>query len=254
MHDERMVMPEQKTVALIELKRMLLATLLGSGLFVTLIAIFLWMQHDIDRAVLLWSNGARDSGAIVYLAHALTRYGMALIVIGLVAYMSVTFFAPSLADTQTLSVVFLLSFSIIGAGGDLLKEVFKRPRPSIVNAFEANAKSRSDTYSFPSGHAAKSLALAVPFVILVPNRRRWIVLLKGALLLVALSVCSSRILLARHYLSDVLGALGLTLLLLPAVILVCNRFLKRMPVEKLGSAVKVWTLALLGLALLLLLL
>jgi membrane-associated phospholipid phosphatase len=244
-------MAEQKTVAPIELKRTLLATLLGSGLFLILIAIFLWMQQDIDRAVVMWGNAARECGAIVHLAQALTRYGMALIAFGLLAYMLVTFLAPSLADTQRLSAVFLLSFAVIGGSGDLLKEVFKRPRPSIVNAFEANAKSKSDTYSFPSGHAAKSLALAVPFVIFVPNRRRWIVLLKGALLLVALSVCSSRILLARHYLSDVLGAFGLTLLLLPVLILVCNRIFNRTPVEKLKVAVKVWTLALLGLALLL---
>ena len=247
-------MPGQKTTAPIELRSMLLATLLGSGLSLILIAIFLWMQQDVDQAVLTWTNGARESGVIVHLAQALTRYGMALIAFGLLAYMSVTFLAPSLVDTQRLSVVFLLSFSIIGGGGDLLKEVFKRPRPSMVTAFEANAKSKSDTYSFPSGHAAKSLALAIPFVIFVPNRRRWIVFLKGALLLVALSVCASRILLARHYLSDVLGAFGLTLLLLPVLIFVCNRIFSRTPVEKLRLAVKVWTLALLGLALLLLLL
>jgi membrane-associated phospholipid phosphatase len=250
-HDEERVMPEQKRVASIELRRTLLVTLLGSGAFLILIAIFLWMQHDIDRAVVMWGNAARESGALVPLAQALTRYGMTLIVIGLLAYMSLTFVTPSLADTQRLSAVFLLSFAVIGVGGDLLKDVFKRPRPSTVNAFEANAKPKNDTYSFPSGHATKSMALAVPFVIFVPNRRRWIVLLKGALLLVALSVCSSRILLARHYLSDVLGAFGLTLLLLPVLILVCNRIFSRTPVEKLGVAVKVWTLALLGLALLL---
>jgi len=249
-----MMMSEPRTLAPIELKTKWLVTLLGSGLSLMLIAIFLWMQHDLDRAVLMWSNGARESAALVHLAQALTRYGMALIAMGLVAYMLVTFLAPSLADTQRLSVVFLLSFAIIGIGGDLLKEVFKRPRPSIVSALEADAKSKSDTYSFPSGHAAKSLALAVPFVILVPNRRRWIVLLKGALLLVALSVCSARILLGRHYLSDVLGALGLTLFLLPVVMLLCNRLLTRTPVEKLRLAVRVWTVALFGLALLLLLL
>jgi undecaprenyl-diphosphatase len=246
-----MMMPEQKTVAPIELKRTLLVTLLGSGVFLILIAIFLWMQHDIDRAVVMWGNAARECGAIVHLAQALTRYGMTLLVIGLLVYMSVTFVAPSLADTQRLCAVFLLSFAVIGLGGDLLKEVFRRPRPSIVNASAANAKPKSDTYSFPSGHATKSLALAVPFVIFVPSRRRWIVLLKGALVLVALSVCSARILLARHYLSDVLGAFGLTLLLLPGLILVGNRIFSRTPVEKLGLAVKVWTLALLGLALLL---
>jgi membrane-associated phospholipid phosphatase len=249
-----MMMSEPKALAPIELKTEWLVMLLGSGLSLILIAIFLWMQHDLDRAVLMWSNGARESAALVHLAQALTRYGMALIAMGLVAYMLVTFLAPSLADTQRLSVVFLLSFAIISGTGDLLKEVFKRPRPSIVSALEADAKSKSDTYSFPSGHAAKSLALAVPFVILVPNRRRWIALLKGALLLVALSVCSARILLGRHYLSDVLGAFGLTLFLLPVVVLLCNRLLTRTPVEKLRLAVKVWTMALLGLALLLLLL
>jgi membrane-associated phospholipid phosphatase len=85
----------------------------------------------------------------------------------------------------------------------------------------------------------------------VPNRRRWIVLLKGVLLVLALNIGLARIVLARHYMSDVLGAFGLVLLLLPAVVLACNQALKRMPVGKLRLAAKVWTLALLGLAVLL---
>ena len=70
-------------------------------------------------------------------------------------------------------------------------------------------------------------------------------------MIVALGVGFARILLGRHYVSDVLGAFGLVLLLLPVLVLACNQLLKRMPVAKLRSAAKVWTLGLLGLAVLL---
>jgi undecaprenyl-diphosphatase len=253
MHDEETVKPEEKRVAPIEVERTLLVALLGCGLLCMLVAITVWMQHDLDRAVLTWSAGARENAVIVQLAHALTRYGMALIAFGLLAYMATTYLVPSLADTRRLFVVVLLSFVVIGLGGDLLKEVIRRSRPSIENASDANVKAKDGSSSFPSGHATKSLALAVPFVIFVPNRRRWIVLLKSLLLLVALSVCLSRMLLARHYLSDVLGASGLVLLLLPVVVLAGNRILTRIPVEKLGRATIGWTVALLVVAVLLLL-
>lgn len=243
--------PVQERVSPIPVPRTMLATLFVCGTVFTLGAVLIWVQHGFDRAVLAWCTGARESAVVVQLAHALTQYGMSLIAFGLLTYMVMTFFVPSLVDTHRLFVVFLLSFAVIGLGGDLLKEVLKRPRPPIENALRANAESNSDTPSFPSGHATKSLALALPFVILVPGRKRWVLLLKGALVVVALGVSCSRILLGRHWLSDVLGAFGLVLLLLPVVVLACNRLLKRMPVANLRSAAKVWTLALLGLAVLL---
>jgi membrane-associated phospholipid phosphatase len=243
--------PVQERVSPIPVPRTMLATLLVCGTVFMLSALLIWVQHGFDRAVLAWCYGARESAVVVQLAQALTQYGMSLIAFGLLTYMVATFVIPSLADTHRLFVVFLLSFAVIGFGGDLLKEVVKRPRPPSENALKAKAESNSDTPSFPSGHATKSLSLALPFVIFVPSRKRWIFLLKGALVIVALGVGCARILLGRHYVSDVLGAFGLVLLLLPVLVLACNQLLKRMPVAKLRSAAKVWTLGLLGLAVLL---
>lgn len=243
--------PVQERVSPIPVPRTMLATLLVCGTVFMLGAVLIWVQHGFDRAVLAWCSGARESAVVVQLAQALTQYGMSLIAFGLLTYMVTTFVVPSLADTHRLFAVFLLSFAFIGLGGDLLKEVLKRPRPPIENALRAKAESNSDTPSFPSGHATKSLSLALPFVIFVPSRKRWILLLKGALVVVALGVSFARILLGRHYVSDVLGAFGLVLLLLPVLVLACNQLLKRMPVAKLRSAAKVWTLGLLGLAVLL---
>jgi len=242
---------DQEKVSPIPIPRTMLATLIMFGTVFMLGAVLVWVQHGFDGAVLAWCSGARESVMVVQLARALTQYGMSLIAFGLLTYMVTTFVVPSLADTQRLFVVFLLSFAVIGLGGDLLKEVVKRPRPPIEYALKAKAESNSDTPSFPSGHATKSLSLALPFLIFVPGRKRWIFLLKGALVVVALGVGFARILLGRHYVSDVLGAFGLVLLLLPVLVLACNQLLKRMPVAKLRSAAKVWTLGLLGLAVLL---
>ncbi len=83
-----------------------------------------------------------------------------------------------------------------------LKAIIQRSRPVLDNPVLA-----LETYSFPSGHTAASLAfygmLAAWLVFRYPRRRAWIV--AGAALPVAL-VAYSRMALGVHYFGDVLAA------------------------------------------------
>jgi undecaprenyl-diphosphatase len=128
-----------------------------------------------------------------------------------------------------------------------LKEIFNRPRPFVEYAGEINALSSAATPAFPSGHATKSMALALPFLLLISAKDNWH---KGAKILLAIivfGVCCSRVLLGAHYVSDVLAGVAMALICFPLVTLLNNRILRNIPKERLNFAIKVWGVILLGL-------
>jgi undecaprenyl-diphosphatase len=93
------------------------------------------------------------------------------------------------------------------AGGallsDVLKTLFARPRPSLLEPFV-----RVTSFSFPSGHALVSavayLTLGALLAAILPRRRSKLYVVSVALLLASL-VGLSRILLGVHYPTDVLA-------------------------------------------------
>lgn len=73
------------------------------------------------------------------------------------------------------------------------KGVFKRKRPS-----DPRVAISTDKYSFPSGHAARVTAIAVTLTFFLPNW--WLLWFVWAT-----AVSIARVILARHYLSDVVA-------------------------------------------------
>jgi undecaprenyl-diphosphatase len=78
----------------------------------------------------------------------------------------------------------------------LVKRTVGRGRPAISGDLSAAIR-EPDRFSFPSGHATASFAIAVPYALVFP-------LWAGPLLLLALLVGFSRVRLGVHYPSDVL--------------------------------------------------
>lgn len=98
----------------------------------------------------------------------------------------------------------------------LLKVLFRRSRPVYGNAPPMHVVAPVDAYSFPSGHASRSAMLATLLLSLqhdhdhpLPAFIAWIV---PHLVPWALATALSRVLLRRHFVSDVTAgaALGLT--------------------------------------------
>ncbi len=160
-------------------------------------------------------------------------------------------FFPAFREGRPVFLVVLFSFSAAALAGTLLKELVGRARPIADLAGQLNAAVRHGSPSFPSGHAAKSLALTLPFVLIVPAGSVVVRLIKLALLLIASLVGYSRIVLGAHYLSDVLAGAALALACVPVAMVAANAIYARGKVtpEKLKTVVKRQAFILLALAL-----
>lgn len=99
----------------------------------------------------------------------------------------------------------------------LVKGQVRRPRPcDVARPWNPKATRRyvpSDRYSFPSGHSLNAFAIGSVLALSFPP-------LAAPLLLVAASVAASRVVLGRHFLSDVLAGSALGALIGGSVFLV----------------------------------
>lgn len=131
-----------------------------------------------------------------WLARALSTAG------GPTAMLAIT--AALLASLWALGRRLDAAFFLTAVGGAmvlnvLVKTVFGRARPALWAALDP-----APFYSFPSGHAMGSAALAVALGFLVAScRGRWLVWVLGGLFLLGMGW--SRVYLGVHFLSDVLA-------------------------------------------------
>lgn len=130
----------------------------------------------------------------------------------------------------------LLSFALGSIAGDLMKEIIGRARPVSELAGVIAQTDPSGSYSFPSGHATKSMGLALPFVIMALNNDVITKIFKVIILLLAALVCCSRIALQKHYLSDVLAGISVALFFILIAAWVTNYINKRRNLDELKLA------------------
>jgi undecaprenyl-diphosphatase len=211
------------------------------------IAVFLWGQVELDKWLLISLNGLRTNELVVGVAQAASQYGMAMIVLVYLLYLLFAIKNEKLRDAYRVYLLVILMFGIAGIGGDLLKEILNRPRPFIEYAGEINALSTAASPSIPSGHATKSMALALPFLILVAARDNWHKAVKILLATIVLCVCASRVLLGAHYVSDVLAGVGMALICFPLATFITTKILGKLTNERLNFIVIIWAAILLGL-------
>jgi membrane-associated phospholipid phosphatase len=200
----------------------------------------LWAQGDIDRLILVGHDSLRANDSAAGVFKSISGYGMSFIVLVVLGYLVLAMRFKEIKGTHRVYLLIILSYGIGGITGDVLKEVFDRPRPFVTYADQITALSHPPTPSLPSGHATKSMALALPFVIFVANERWWSRLMRGLVLLVALAVGYARIALGAHYLSDVLAGIGVAIACLPLAVWAANRICWRITQERLDTLVKVW--------------
>jgi undecaprenyl-diphosphatase len=210
-------------------------------------AFLLWGQAEVDKWLLISHNGMRTNELVVGVAQAASKYGMPLIVLVYLLYLLFAFKYEKLRGAYRIYLLVFLMFGIAAIGGDILKVVFHRQRPFVEYAGEIIAFSNAATYALPSGHATKSVALALPFLLLIPAKDNWHKMVKILLATIAFSVCYSRVVLGAHYVSDVLAGVGMALICFPLATLLSNKILSMMSQKRLNVAIKAWAVVLLAL-------
>ncbi len=206
-----------------------------------IIALVLWGQKVIDEAVLFYYNAQRiASDPMVILSKWLSSYGMAAITLLFIAYLLVSQKLISLDAPLTIHFYTICSFGLSGIAGDLLKELIDRPRPVATYGSEILVWSQSVTPAIPSGHATKSVALVLPFILLVSNSKHFHKAFKAVIALIAGGVCFSRVVLGAHYVSDVVAGIGMALICLPISMMFANMVLRKAKQEQLPFLSKIW--------------
>ena len=206
------------------------------------LALSLWYLKDLDKTILFTLNNANFSNTIAFFSKTVSRYGMALIASINLILLLITFKDEKMKNLRPVFLLTILSFAIAGISGDLLKQVFNRPRPIIAYAGELSFLTDSNSPAFPSGHATKSVALAVPLIFNNTMDNRLTTVSKILVFSTAILVCLSRIILGAHYLSDVLAGTGWSVLCLPVSVFLTNRLLSKMSPERYEFASRIWIL------------
>ena len=205
------------------------------------IGLALWWQYGIDKAVLFYYNPMRIANdSIVIVSQCLSSYGMAAITAIFVAYLLVSQKIKSLDAPLTVYFYTICSFGWGGIVGSVLKEVFARPRPAVTFGSEILVFSQGLSPAFPSGHAAKSIALVLPFILLVNDSKNLHKAIKIVIAFISVGVCFSRIVLGAHYVSDVVAGVGIALIGLPFSMLFANMVLRKTNQERLPFLSRIW--------------
>jgi undecaprenyl-diphosphatase len=217
------------------------------GALLWMAAILVWMRPGFDEWVLAGHSGLRMSAVAAGVGGFVTRFGMSLIALAYLVYLPFAFRIAALRDARGIYPLVILLLGLVGLAGDALKEVIGRPRPYVALAGELSGLLVVKASSFPSGHATKSMALALPFLLFVAGKDRWHLVAKALILILTLGVCYSRILLGAHYLSDVLAGIGLAFLFAPAVTLGASRILRSLGEQELARTAYACAVLLAGL-------
>lgn len=219
------------------------------GIAFWIAALILWRQGGLDKVALFYFDPARVAFTpFVAVMQWLSGYGMSVIAVLLAMYLLASHFIERLNAPLTIYLYTITSMALSGIAGDLLKEVIQRPRPVAIFTDQVFVLSDAVTTAIPSGHATKSVALALPFLFLVLSYSRWDKMMKLVLPLIACGVCLSRIVLGAHYVSDVLAGMGTALICLPLTMLFAHMILKQSTQEQLPMMSKIWGLLLIALS------
>ncbi len=210
-----------------------------------IIGLVLWGQKGIDVTVLFYYNAMRIANdLIVTLSIWLSSYGMAVITAIFVAYLIASQKIKSFDAPLTVYFYTICSFGLSGVAGSLLKEIFARPRPAATFGSEILVFSQGLSPTFPSGHAAKSIALILPFILLVNGSKNLHEAIKIVIVIIAVGVCFSRVVLGAHYVSDVVAGIGMGLVGLPISMMFANMVLRKTGQERLPFLSRIWGLLL----------
>ena len=117
---------------------------------------------------------------------------------------------------------FVMTVLIVSAINLGLKAIFKRPRPYTLNDIDAPLDYYTAGYSFPSGHATNAAALG--YTAIDGSKKTKYHFLKYIAIFLMVFIPLSRMVLAQHYLTDVLVGLVLSYILVYYLFKLIDKF------------------------------
>ncbi len=128
-------------------------------------------------------------------------------------FLPVLFWCYDKKNSIKIGIIFLISITL----NDMIKEIFKNPRPEPSNLMEGIRelciRYRPSTPGFPSGHTQGSLSMWGAIMYLIRNRT---IVILGLIMIILIPY--SRMYLGVHFLGDVMGGYILGFLTLATVI------------------------------------
>ena len=156
---------------------------------------------DLDLKIFYWLYNLPHEGWIYYfflIFHYLALFGIGAAIFWITLY---------IFDKQNRQKIIFGGLAIITAWGlntIIIKNIFQSERPFSVLENVISGAEKLSSYSFPSGHATASFALATTLVLIYPQKR---FVYLGFIF--ALFISISRIYFGVHYPSDILGGIVL---------------------------------------------
>lgn len=246
-------MNDNEKLISIEMSHLKMITILASSSLLFIVAIILWKQQEIDYSIVIKNNIIYENELYLQFFKYISRFGMGIISIMYSLLIFLSFQKEELKHNSALFLYIIFCFALSSITGDLLQQIIDRTRPVVELSGRIKLTKLSDTPSFPSGHATKSMGLALPFVIMALNKDPITKIFKILVSLFAVLVCYSRIALQKHFLSDVLAGIAIALFFVFIAVWVVNSFYKRrnMDANKLSFMNKRLGFIFVGLAILL---
>ena len=209
--------------------------ILIAALLIFMAALLLWQQQALDDRLVVLHNQIYTNTALRSAFEAVSRYGMGFISLSYAALVLLSFRDEALASNRPLFLFIIFTFAIGSVSGDLMKEVFARARPVVHLGNQIANTTLSDSLAFPSGHATKSMSLALPFLLMASGSIRTNQMFKVTQFTAAILVSYSRLALQRHYPSDILAGAAFGLLAVVIGAYIVNAMYRRqgMDAEKL---------------------
>jgi membrane-associated phospholipid phosphatase len=242
-----------KDLIRIEISKTKVIAIFAASLLFYITAVILWKQNIIDNNIVVHFNYVYENEMHLNLIKMLSHYGMSFITALYALFLFLSIRKGDLKNERPLFFLILISFAFGGIGGDLLKEIIDKARPVITLSEQIAIKNINETPAFPSGHATKSMALALPFLLFASRKNIITIIVKILVFTAALLVCYSRIALQAHFLSDVLAGIGTALFFIPFSILFVNFSFRRnnVNVDKVNLMSKKFIFLFIGLTIIL---
>lgn len=210
-------MKQTKKAQKFKFDKSMILPIISLGLFIILsILIFTNLINPLDELAESFRIGLRNDNLTKVMIN-MTNIGGAYC---LIAISILLFF---LIKNKKLSINIMVNLVTVFFTSQLLKFIFRRPRPSGEFLLNANG------YSYPSGHTMVSIAFYIYLTYLlckkIDNRLVRILLIILTTVLLS-SIAFSRLYLGVHYLSDIIGGLLLGITYVMIIIKISNKEVK----------------------------